>query len=113
MSTRLNQEAAKSIKYAGMGEEDALKMVTLNPAMMLHVADRTGSIKVGKDADVVIWSGPPLSIYSKAEKTIVDGAVYFDREKDLAMRIAIAKEKERLVQKMTSVWQRAQLQLIQ
>jgi len=102
MSTRLNQEAAKSVKYANMDEQEALKMVTLNPAIMLHVADRTGSIKVGKDADVVLWSDEPLSIYAKAEKTIVDGAIYFDREKDLSQRETIAKERRRLIQKMTA-----------
>lgn len=100
MARRLNQEAAKSIKYAGMGEQEALKMVTINPATMLHVADRTGSIKVGKDADLVIWSDHPLSIYAKAEKTIVDGIIYFDREKDLEQQQFIATEKNRLVQKM-------------
>ncbi|MEN9570907.1 MAG: hypothetical protein RL172_2138 [Bacteroidota bacterium] len=100
MSTRLNQEAAKSIKYAGMDEMEALKMVTLNPAAMLHVADRTGSIKTGKDADLVLWSYEPLSIYAKAEKTMVDGVIYFDREKDALQRLAIEKEKTALVQKM-------------
>ena len=100
MARRLNQEAAKSVKYAGMAEEDALKMVTLNPATMLHVADRTGSIKVGKDADLVLWSDHPLSIYAKAEKTIVDGIVYFDSEKDAQLRVDILKERTRLIQKM-------------
>lgn len=102
MARRLNQEAAKSVKYAGMDEQDALKMVTLNPALMLHVADKTGSLKTGKDADIVIWSAHPLSIYAKAEKTIVDGVVYFDREKDQQLRDAIVKEKARLVQKMSN-----------
>ena len=100
MARRLNQEAAKSISYAGMNETDALKMVTLNPAIMLHVADRTGSIKKGKDADLVLWSDNPLSIYAKAEKTIVDGIVYFDNEKDVLLRAAIVKERARLIAKM-------------
>jgi imidazolonepropionase-like amidohydrolase len=100
MARRLNQEAAKSVKYGGMSESDALKMVTLNPAKMLHVADRVGSIKTGKDADLVLWSDHPLSIYAKAEKTIVDGIVYFDRQRDLELRSKIAAEKNRLVQKM-------------
>lgn len=100
MARRLNQEAAKSIKYAGMSEEDALKMVTLNPAAMLHVADRVGSIKVGKDADLVVWSDHPLSIYAKAEKTIVDGIIEFDREYDAQMRKKVAEERNRLIQKM-------------
>ncbi|MES2892671.1 MAG: amidohydrolase family protein [Bacteroidota bacterium] len=100
MARRLNQEAAKSVKYAGMGEEDALMMVTINPATMLHVADRTGSIKAGKDADLVLWSDHPLSIYAKAEKTIVDGTIYFDRQQDQALRDNIAKERTRIIQKM-------------
>lgn len=100
MARRLNQEAAKSIKFGGMSEEDALKMVTLNPAKMLHVDNRVGSIKVGKDADLVLWSDNPLSIYAKAEKTIVDGIVYFDREKDLQLRKTQTAERNRLIQKM-------------
>ncbi|MVT11083.1 amidohydrolase family protein [Chitinophaga sp. ysch24] len=100
MARRLNQEAAKSIRYGDMTEEEALKLVTLNPAKLLHVADRTGSIKAGKDADLVLWSDDPLSIYAKAEKTIVDGIVYFDREKDLELRQRISTERNRLVQKM-------------
>jgi imidazolonepropionase-like amidohydrolase len=102
MARRLNQEAAKSVKYGGMSEEDALKMVTLNPAKALHVDNRVGSIKVGKDADLVLWSDNPLSIYAKAEKTIVDGIVYFDRDRDLQLRKQIADERNRLVQKMIS-----------
>ena len=100
MARRLNQEAAKSVKYAGMSEEDALKMVTINPATMLHVADRTGSIKVGKDADLVLWSDNPLSIYAKSLLTIVDGTIYFDRDRDQQLRQDILKERTRLLQKM-------------
>ncbi len=93
MARRLNQEAAKSIKYAGMSEIDALNMVTINPAKMLHVDDKVGSIKVGKDADLVLWSHNPLTIYAVAEKTIVDGIVYFDRERDAQLRKQIQAEK--------------------
>jgi imidazolonepropionase-like amidohydrolase len=100
MARRLNQEAAKSIKYSGVSEEDALKMVTLNPAIMLHVDKTVGSLKVGKDADLVVWSDHPLSIYAKAEKTLVDGIVYFDREKDMEMRRKVQTERTRLIQKM-------------
>ncbi|MEJ7626377.1 MAG: amidohydrolase family protein [Ferruginibacter sp.] len=100
MARRLNQEAAKSVKYARMDEEDALKMVTLNPAKMLHIDRSVGSLKVGKDADVVLWTDNPLSIYAKAEKTLVDGIVYFDREKDLQIRKQIAIERNRIIQKM-------------
>lgn len=97
---RLNQEAAKSIKYGGMSEEAALKMVTLNPAKLMHLDDRMGSIKVGKDADVVLWTDHPLSVYARAEKTIVDGIVYFDLQEDQERRIALLKERARLIQKM-------------
>ena len=100
MARRLNQEAAKSVKYSGMSEEDALKMVTLNPAIMLHIDKTVGSIKAGKDADLVLWSDNPLSIYAQVEKTIVDGIVYFDRAKDATMRKQIITERNRLLQKM-------------
>ena len=101
MARRLNQEAAKSVKYGGMSETDALNMVTINPAKMLHVDSKVGSIRVGKDADLVVWSDNPLSIYARAEKTMVDGIIYFDREKDAAMRIQNKNEKARLIQKLT------------
>ncbi len=100
MARRLNQEAAKSVKYGGMSEEDAFKMVTINPAKALHVDDRIGSIKVGKDADVVLWSDNPLSIYAQALYTIVDGTVYFDRSKDLEKRKLIHEQRTKLIEKM-------------
>ena len=100
MSRRLNQEAAKSVKYGGMSEEDAWKMVTLNPAILLHLDDKVGSVKVGKDADLVLWSDHPLSVYAKAEKTLIEGAVYFDIKKDKQQRKAIQKEKNKLVNLM-------------
>ena len=102
MARRLNQEASKSVKYGGMSEEEALKMVTINPAKMLHVDSKVGSLKVGKDADIVIWSDNPLSIYAKAEKTIVDGIIYFDRDRDLTLRKQNLAEKYRLVQKLAA-----------
>jgi imidazolonepropionase-like amidohydrolase len=100
MARRLNQEAAKSVKYGGVSEEDALKFVTLNPAKLLHLDGRVGSLKVGKDADVVLWSDHPLSIYAKAEKTIIEGVTYFDLARDLQMREAIKKEKSELINLM-------------
>ncbi len=100
MARRLNQEAAKSIKYAGMSEEDALKMVTLNPAKLLHVDDRVGSIKEGKDADIVLWSDNPLSIYAIAEKTLVDGIIYYDRSADDILQENMNKERYRIITKM-------------
>jgi adenine deaminase len=100
MARRLNQEAAKIVKYGGVTEEEALKMVTLNPATMLHVADKVGSLKVGKDGDVVLWSDSPLSIYAKSLYTIVDGTIYFDRQKDEKMQAAVDAERLRLIRKM-------------
>lgn len=100
MSRRLNQEAAKTIKYGGMSEEEAWKFVTINPAKLLHIDDKVGSIKVGKDADVVLWNSHPMSIYSKAEKTIINGVIYFDIEKDLELREAIKKERNTLINMM-------------
>ena len=100
MGRRLNQEAAKAVKYGGVSEEEALKFVTLNPAKLLHLDHRMGSIKVGKDADVVLWTDNPLSIYAKVEKTIIDGKVYFDVEKDAAMQNANRIEKARIIEKM-------------
>lgn len=100
MARRLNQEAAKTMKYGDLTEEEAFKMVTLNPAKMLHVDDRVGSLKVGKDADVVVWSDNPLSIYAKSLYTIVDGVIYFDREKDEQMQKWVDVERTRLIKKM-------------
>jgi imidazolonepropionase-like amidohydrolase len=100
MGRRLNQEAAKSVKYAGMSEEDAWKMVTLNPAKMLHLDSRMGSIKAGKDADIVLWTDNPLSIYAKVVKTFVDGYNFYDAQKDEQLRTEIAAEKNLLIQKM-------------
>lgn len=100
MSRRLNQEAAKSIKYGGVSEEDAWKFVTLNPAKLLHIDHRVGSIKVGKDADLVLWSDHPMSIYAKTEKTIIEGVTYFDLERDKLLRADIQKEKNKLIQQM-------------
>ena len=100
MARRLNQEAAKTVKYGGVSEEEAWKMVTINPASLLHINHRVGSIKEGKDADLVLWSNHPLSVYAKAEKTLIEGAVYFDKEKDLQKRTAIKKERNSLIQEM-------------
>lgn len=100
MSRRLNQEAAKAVKYGNVSEEDAWKFVTLNPAKLLHLDQNIGSIKVGKDADVVLWNGHPMSVYTKAEKTIIEGVVYFDLERDATMRKAIKKERNDLINMM-------------
>lgn len=100
MARRLNQEAAKTVKYGGVPEEEALKMVTINPARMLHLDDRTGSITVGKDADLVLWSAHPLSIYARCERTYVDGRCYYSLEQDQALRQRRDQERERLIQKL-------------
>lgn len=100
MARRLNQEAAKSIKF-GLSEEEALKMVTINPATMLHVADRVGSIKTGKDADLVLWNNNPLSVYAVAQYTLVDGIIYFDRAHDMKLREDAQNERNRLIQKLS------------
>src|SRR6202041_2412450 len=96
---QLNQEAAKSMKYGGMTANHALKMITLNPAIQLGIDKRVGSIEVGKDADLVIYNHNPLSVYAVAQKTVIDGQVYFDRAKDIAGRAAIDKEKQDLLAK--------------
>ncbi|ETN96083.1 hypothetical protein P278_18050 [Zhouia amylolytica AD3] len=100
MSRRLNQEAAKTIKYGGVSEEDAWKFVTLNPAKLLHLDDRIGSIKKGKDADLVLWSDHPLSIYAIAEKTMIEGTVYYDYETMQEMQNSINSERNELINMM-------------
>jgi imidazolonepropionase-like amidohydrolase len=98
-ATHLNQEAAKSMLYGGMSHEEALKMVTLNPAIQLGIDKRVGSIDVGKDADLVIYNHDPLSAYAVVQKTLIDGRVYFDRDKEIAGRAALEKEKKDLIAK--------------
>lgn len=100
MMRRLNQEAAKSVKYGQLSEMEAMKMITINPAKLLHLDDRMGSLKTGKDADVVLWTDHPLSIYAKPEYTIVDGTIFYSIERDAALRNGLEKERARLVQKM-------------
>ena len=100
MARRLNQEAAKSIKYGGLSEIEALKLVTLNPAKMLHIDDKVGSIKVGKVADLVLWTDNPLSVYAKVDKTIIDGQIYFDKEEDAKLQTYIKTERARIISKL-------------
>jgi imidazolonepropionase-like amidohydrolase len=95
----LNQEAAKTMKYGGMTREQAIDMVTINPARQLGIEKRVGSIEVGKDADFAIYNHDPLSVYAVVQKSIIDGKVYFDRDKDIAMRPELAKEKQMLMDK--------------
>lgn len=93
---RLNIEAAKAMKYGDLTEEEALRMITLNPAQQLGIEARVGSIDVGKDADLAIWTGHPFSVYSRVETTFVDGEIFFDRQQDLARRAGLERERATL-----------------
>ncbi len=95
----LNQEAAKCMKYGGLSEQEALALVTLNPAKQLRIDNRVGSVDVGKDADLVIYNHHPLSVYAVAQKVLIDGQVYFDIQNDLEMRERAEKEKKILKEK--------------
>jgi imidazolonepropionase-like amidohydrolase len=97
LARRMNLEAAKAVKYGGLSEEEALKFVTINPAIQLNLDDRIGSLEVGKDADFVVWNGNPLSVYSRPDVTFVDGRKMFDRELDREMLANVATERARLI----------------
>ena len=96
---RLNTEAAKAMKYGGLTREEALALVTINPAKQLGVDNKVGSIEVGKDADIVIYDKDPLSNYSKVQKVWIDGNKYFDRDTDVSGRPAKNLEKKKLEDK--------------
>src|SRR5271168_701806 len=98
-ATHLNQEAAKSIHYGGLTHDEAVKLVTLNPAIQLGIEKRVGSIDIGKDADLVLYNHDPLSAYAVVQKTLIDGRVYFDRQRDIAARPAREAEKKALLEK--------------
>jgi len=97
LARRLNTEAAKAIRYGGMPPEEAIRTVTINPAKSLLIDGRVGSLEPGKDADFAIWSGSPLSPYSRCEQTWIEGRRYFDRAADLEGRAALAREREALI----------------
>jgi len=99
-ATHLNQEAAKSMKFGGLSHDEALKLVTLNPALQLGIDKRVGTIDVGKDADLAIYNHDPLSAYAVVQKTLIDGRIYFDRQRDIAGRADIEKEKKALTEKL-------------
>ena len=99
LARRLYLEAAKGMKYGGMSEEEALRTVTLNSAIQLGIDKRTGSIDIGKDADLVIFSQHPFSVYTVPEMTMIEGEVYFDRNEDLKQREANKREKADLVKR--------------
>jgi imidazolonepropionase-like amidohydrolase len=96
---RFYQEAAKMVKHGDLSEEEALRLVTLNPAIQLRLEHRIGSIDVGKDADLVLFNGHPFSIYSRPEMTLIEGEVFFDRKQDLAHRETLLKEKRALIER--------------
>lgn len=93
---RLNLDAAKVMKYGGVPEEEALKMITLNAARQLGIDKRTGSVEVGKDADLVIWNAHPFSVYSRPEMTLIEGEIFFDRTKDIQRRAELERERQEL-----------------
>ncbi|MBK8450963.1 MAG: amidohydrolase family protein [Saprospiraceae bacterium] len=100
MARRLNQEAAKAVMYGNVPEEEALKFVTLNPAKLLHIEGRVGSVKIGKDADLVLWNDHPLSMKASADFTFIDGIKFFDKEEDQKLRSEIQLERNRILQKL-------------
>jgi len=97
LARRMNIEAAKSVRYGGMDEHEALKLVTANPAEQLGLGDRIGRLAEGLDADIVIWSGPPLAVTSRVDQTWIDGRLYFDRQRDLEARQAWESERQALI----------------
>ena len=99
LARRLNLEAAKVIKYGGLSEEEALKFVTINPAIQLMVDKRVGSLEPGKDADFVVWNGNPLSTYTMCEQTWIDGRKFFDRQEDRLLFEESQRERAVLIQK--------------
>jgi imidazolonepropionase-like amidohydrolase len=104
----LNSEAGKAMKYGGATETEALAMVTLNPAKQLGIDKTVGSIEVGKDADLVLYDSFPLSDFAKVQKVLIDGTVYFDRDKELVAQAAKDTEKKRLIDKEKASQQRTQ-----
>jgi N-acetylglucosamine-6-phosphate deacetylase len=97
LATRMNDEAAKAVRFGGLPPEEAIKFVTLNPAIQLHIDNRTGSLKAGKDADFAVWNRDPLDSYSLCLQTWIDGTKYFDREEDAALAKRDANERTRLI----------------
>jgi imidazolonepropionase-like amidohydrolase len=93
----LNTEAAKTIKYGGLTEQEALATITINPAKQLGLEARIGSIEPGKDADLVIFDKHPLSGFAKVQKVLIDGQVYFDRDRDVSERAERESRKKALL----------------
>jgi len=95
----LNTEAAKAMKYGGLTHDEAMSLVTINPAKQLGIDNRVGSIEAGKDADLVIYDKDPMSDYAKVQKVLIDGTVYFDRDNEISGRAAKEAEKQKLIDK--------------
>ena len=102
LGRRLNTEAAKAVKYGNVPPREALKFVTLNPAKQLRIDERVGSLTVGKDADFAIWTGSPLSSYSRCIQTWIDGRRYFDEQQDQQLRMRDRQRHAALVQRILS-----------
>jgi N-acetylglucosamine-6-phosphate deacetylase len=102
LARRLNTEAAKAVKYGGVAPAEALKFVTLNSAKQLGIDRRVGSIEVGKDADLAVWSRSPLSSFTRCEQTWIDGRKYFDRTDDAKRRDDVAARRTALIQRILS-----------
>jgi imidazolonepropionase-like amidohydrolase len=102
MARRMNVEAAKAVKYGRLSQAEALNFVTINPARQLKIDGWTGSIEVGKMADLALWNGSPLSTFSKCERTWIEGRELFSLEKDDAHRRWILGERHRIIQKILS-----------
>ena len=100
---RLYLEAAKAVKYGGTTEDEALKFVTINPAKQLRIDHRVGSLEVGKDADLVIWSASPLDSKTVCLQTWIDGKKYFDRDENTARVAALKKERDDLIDKAKQI----------
>ncbi len=100
LARRMNTESSKAVRYGGLTPEESIKLITINPAIQLGIQQRVGSLEVGKDADLAIWSGDPLSTLSRCQATWIDGREYFSTEKDMQMRESISRERNRLIQKL-------------
>ena len=108
MGRRLNQEAAKTIKYGGLTEEQAWKLVTLNPAKALHLDEQMGSIKAGKAADLVLWTSNPLSIEARVSLTMIEGVVYYEEAMQAQKQQQIEQERTRILSLMLAANERGE-----
>ena len=108
MSRRLNQEAAKAVKYGGLSEQEAWKYVTINPAKLLRIDDKVGSVEMGKHADLVLWNNNPLSVYANVEKTMIEGVIYYDKDDATAQHKQNHKDKNLILSMMIDAKKRGE-----